>query len=202
MTAPSPSAGEGAFVCATARGMGNGRHVALLRGINVGGKNVIPMAGLRAAFEALGFDGVETYIQSGNVLFAAPRATPVELGRRIERALKETFSYDGRVLVLSADTFAEVVAQAPRGFGKETSRYRYDVLFTLAPLKAVDALAQLAPKPGVDAAEAGEHALYFRRLIARAAQSRLTRLTSLPAYQHLTVRNWNTTTKLHALAQR
>ena len=182
--------------------MANGRHVALLRGINVGGKNIIPMADLRDAFEAMGFDGVETYIQSGNVLFAAPRATPAELGRSIERALKKTFSYEGRVLVLSAETFAEVVAQAPRGFGKEPTRFRYDVLFTLAPLKPTEALEQLAPKPGVDAAEAGEHALYFRRVIERAAQSRLTRLTSLPAYQHLTVRNWNTTTKLHALALR
>lgn len=182
--------------------MANGRHVALLRGINVGGKNVIPMADLRAAFEALGFDGVDSYIQSGNVLFTAPRATPAALGRTIERALKKTFAYDGRVLVLSADALAEVVAQAPRGFGQEPTRYRYDVLFALAPLAATEALAQLAPKPGVDAAEAGHHALYFRRVIARAAQSRLTRLTSLPAYQHLTVRNWNTTTKLHALALR
>lgn len=182
--------------------MANGRHVALLRGINVGGKNVIPMAELRAAFEAMGFDAVETYIQSGNVLFAAPRAKPAELGRDLERALKTTFAYDGRVLVLSADTFAEVVAQAPRGFGQAPARFRYDVLFTLAPLKPTEALEQLAPKAGVDAAEAGEHALYFRRLIARAAQSRLTRLTGLPAYRHLTVRNWNTTTKLHALALR
>lgn len=182
--------------------MANGRHVALLRGINVGGKNVIPMAELRAAFETMGFDGVETYIQSGNVLFAAPRAKPAELGRSIERALKKTFSYEGRVLVLSAETFAEVVAQAPRGFGKEPTRYRYDVLFTLAPLEPRALLPQLPMKPGVDVAAAGEHALYFRRLVARATQSHLSRVMQLPEYRQLTVRNWNTTTKLHALAQR
>lgn len=51
-------------------------YLALLRGINVGGANIIPMSALRASFEALGFDDVLTYIQSGNVVFRARRGDP------------------------------------------------------------------------------------------------------------------------------
>jgi uncharacterized protein (DUF1697 family) len=56
-------------------------------------------------------------------------------------------------------------------------------------------------KEGVDEAYAGDGALYFIRLISRASQSRLTRLISLPIYQHITIRNWNTTTRLLEMMQ-
>lgn len=56
-------------------------------------------------------------------------------------------------------------------------------------------------KPGVDTAHAGKGVLYFSRLISKAAQSHLPRLMALPLYQSLTIRNWNTTTKLARLLQ-
>ena len=67
-------------------------HVALLRGINVGGRNKVPMRDLRAAFESDGFTGVSTYIQSGNVLFDAPADDPVE--PRIQALLTEQLGLD------------------------------------------------------------------------------------------------------------
>jgi uncharacterized protein (DUF1697 family) len=68
-------------------------YVALLRGINVGGKNLIKMPALKAAFEADGFEYVTTYIQSGNVLFSSSGDRSAELTRRIEKMLAEAFDY-------------------------------------------------------------------------------------------------------------
>lgn len=180
--------------------MGSTRHVALLRGINVGGSNVIRMADLRASFEALGFGDVATYIQSGNVVFSARAGGKAALTATIEKALSNRFRYDSLVVLVSAAELERVVAQAPGGFGSEPKRYRYDVLFVRAPIETREVLAQVTTKPGVDSAHAGEHALYFRRLISRASQSQLAKLIQRPAYKSVTIRNWNTTTRLLAMA--
>lgn len=179
--------------------MSGSRHVALLRGINVGGNNIIKMVDLQARFEEMGFTEVETYIQSGNVAFSSKPVSKAELSRTIEKALSDAFGYQSRVVLLSARDLELVVAQAPASFGKQPDRYRYDVLFVREPLTTEEALQQVTTKPGVDAVHAGEHALYFRRLISKAAQSHLSKLVQRPMYKSLTIRNWNTTTRLLAM---
>jgi uncharacterized protein (DUF1697 family) len=174
----------------------NPRYVALLRGINVGGTNVITMADLRACFGRMGCTEVVTYIQSGNVVFSSRQPSSKELTETIEQTLARTFRYDARVVVRSAEELQTVVAQAPPGFGEDASQYRYDVLFVRPPLTTRAALEEVTTKPGVDTAEAGDFALYFRRLIRRAAESHLSRLVQRPAYQHITIRNWRTSTRL------
>ena len=76
-------------------------YVALLRGINVGGSNLIRMPALKACFEAERLQDVATYIQSGNVLFTADRSSQQALTARIEKALSRTFAYEARVVVRS-----------------------------------------------------------------------------------------------------
>lgn len=179
--------------------MNESRHVALLRGINVGGSNLIKMADLRASFEGLGFTDVATYIQSGNVVFSAKRAAKQKLTKTIEAALSKTFQYGSRVVLISALELKAVVAQAPGGFGKQPARYRYDVVFVMQPLTPRDVIEQIATNPAVDTVAAGEHALYFRRLVSKATQSHLRKLIAHPIYQSVTLRNWNTTTQLLAM---
>jgi uncharacterized protein (DUF1697 family) len=89
------------------------RRVALLRGVNVGGRTV-PMAGLREAFEQLGHTNVRTYIQSGNVVFDAKGSTP-EVRSALERAIDETFGLAVTVLLRTPAELAKVVAQNPYG---------------------------------------------------------------------------------------
>lgn len=173
-----------------------GRYVALLRGINVGGKNIIKMAELRACFEGLGFGDVATYIQSGNVLFTAAERGGVKLARRIEDALGAAFDYRARVHLRTRAQMQRIVDRAPAGFGGQPARYRYDVIFLEEPLTATAALARVPTKEGVDTAHAGAGVLYFSRLTSKATQSRLSRVVSMPIYQSMTIRNWNTTTKL------
>lgn len=170
--------------------------LALLRGINVGGKNVIRMAALRSCFEAEGFRDVVTYIQSGNVIFRAPETAPGALTTRIEEMLASAFGYQARIALRSREQLEAVVAGAPAGFGSQPDRYRYDTLFLRPPLTASAAMEEVLVRPGVDEAWAGEGVLYFSRLISQASRSYLSRLVSMPVYQDMTIRNWNTTTRL------
>ena len=173
--------------------------VALLRGINVGGKNQIKMADLRACFEAEGFRGVSTYIQSGNVVFASRETGLPGLVMRIERMLAASFDYEASVVVRNRTQMRAIVDRAPTGFGSDPSRYRSDVIFLKPPLTARTAMKSVRTREGVDQAYAGTGVLYFSRLASRASQSQLSRLVSMPVYQSMTIRNWATTTKLRQM---
>lgn len=180
--------------------MNTTQYLALLRGINVGGKNIIKMTDLKACFETAGFEQVATYIQSGNVLFTSPETDPARLVGKIETALSAAFpQYKARIMLRSYEELNQIARDAPQGFGSQPKEYRYDVLYLRAPLTAPEALEGLTAKPGVDEVFAGPGVLYFSRLIAKASQSHLTRIVSLPIYQEMTIRNWNTTCKLLAL---
>lgn len=172
-----------------------GRYVVLLRGINVGGKNLIGMPALQAAFEAAGFADVQTYIQSGNVLVST-RERGAVLVPRIEAMLSGAFAYPASVVVLSRTQLRRVVDAAPAGFGSRPERFRYDVMFLKAPLSSAEALERVPVNPAVDEVAAGPGVLYHSRLIAKASQSRLGRVVSLPVYKQMTLRNWSTTTRL------
>jgi uncharacterized protein (DUF1697 family) len=172
------------------------QYLALLRGINVGGKNIIRMTDLKGCFEEAGFGDVATYIQSGNVLFSAPAKAESGLAAAIEKALSRAFNYNSRVVVVSHEQLRTAVKKAPRAFGAEPAKYRYDVIFLRPKLTAKEAMKSVSTKEGVDQAWAGERVLYFSRLIEKATASHLSRLVSMPVYQEMTIRNWNTTTKL------
>jgi len=176
------------------------RYVALLRGINVGGKNPIPMAALKACFEDAGFEEVGTYIQSGNVVFTGPASNQAALTDRVEWTIRNAFAhYEASVVVKSRSQMRAVVDAAPKGFGKEPAKYRYDVCFLKPSVRAKQVVASLPTKEGVDRIWAGSGVVYFSRLTSRATSSRMNRVASLPAYKQMTIRNWNTTTKLREL---
>jgi uncharacterized protein (DUF1697 family) len=177
-------------------------YVALLRGINVGGKNLIRMPSLKAAFEADGFDDVSTYIQSGNVLFASSETRNAALTERIEAMLAEAFDYVPTVVVRSKKQMRAIVDGAPKGFGAQPTTYRYNVIFLKDPLTARKAIGEVPPNPAVDTVHAGTGVLYFSNLMAKATASRLNRIVGSPIYPSVTIRNWNTTTKLASLMEK
>src|SRR5262249_36836676 len=170
-------------------------YFGLLRSITVGGHNIIKMTELKAFFEGLGSVDVATFIQSGNVVFRSDETDVATLMNRIERGLSARFAYASRVVVFTHPQLAHVVERAPAGFGKSPGKYRYDVIFLRPPLIEAEAIKRVSLKEGVDTAHTGPSVLYLSRLIAKATQSRLSKLVSLPVYQHMTIRNWNTTTK-------
>jgi len=169
--------------------------VALLRGINVGGKNLISMADLAACFRDAGYQDVRTYIQSGNVVFTADPATGREVEDAVERMLEKRFEIPILVVIRSRDELAATIAGAPANHGSD--ELRSDVFFLKDPLAAEAAFAALPElREGVDAVALGPGAIYFSRLAAQAAKTRMTRLIGTPIYRQMTVRNWRTTTRL------
>jgi len=174
------------------------RYVALLRGINVGGRNPVAMSDLRTAFEGAGYSSVGTYIQSGNVLFESD-AQQASLEREIEVMLERRFGIPLLVVVRAHRQLRAVVNKAPGGFGTKPTTFHSDVLFLKAPLTSRQAMRIVEVRDGVDQAWPGTGVLYFARPSARRTQSRLSRIMGTPEYQRLTIRSWATTTKLLAL---
>jgi uncharacterized protein (DUF1697 family) len=172
-------------------------YLALLRGINVGGKNLIRMTDLREAFEKLGFADVATYIASGNVLFRAPRQKREALAERIESHLSRRFGTEVKVVLLTETQLRGVVEGAPGGVGADG--YLWDVVFLRGPITPSKAVGLVNPREGVDRVWKGKGVIYFSRLAAKASSSRLNKIASTPEYKEMTIRSWNTTRKLLAL---
>lgn len=177
------------------------QYLALLRGINVGGNNIIKMVDLKACFESMGFSDVRTYIQSGNVLFKSAEKNVEKLTKEIEEKLSEKFSYKSVVVVVTGEQLKEVVEKAPKSFGHHPAEYRYDVIFLKDPLTSQEAIKDVREREGVDKAYSGKDVLYFERIISKALQSYLAKIITLPIYKFMTIRNWNTTTKLLSMME-
>lgn len=183
--------------------MVNTRYIALLRGINVGGNNIIKMTDLRDCLEGVGFSNVTTYIASGNVLFESDRNLAT-VEQTIDDALESAFGYKGPTVVLSEKDFRTIIHEAPKGFGFQPTTYHSDVIFLKLPAhpnRVLHELLALKLRDGVDSAVAGSKALYFTRLSAERQRSRLSKVTGLPSYKIMTIRTWNTAKKLESLLE-
>lgn len=178
------------------------QYVGLLRGINVGGNNIIKMADLKACFEKMGFSEVSTYIQSGNVIFSSDETDLKKLTEKIEKTLSKQFNYQSTVVVVSHQELKDAVKKAPKGFGVEPTNYRYDVIFLKAPLSGKEAIKEIKVREGVDEVAAGKNVLYFPRTIENITKSYLSKIILLPIYKQITIRNWNTTSKLVSLIEK
>lgn len=173
------------------------KFVALLRGINVGGKNKVPMAQLKSCFEELGCKNVRTYIASGNVIFESQKSA-AKLTDEIQGALPKKFKLDSElitILILSEAQLKKVIQQAPKGFGTEPDKYHSDAIFLMG-IGSADAFKIFNPREGVDKVWQGDLAIYSQRLSAQRTKSRLSKIMSSPLYKQMTIRNWATTVKL------
>lgn len=172
-------------------------YVILLRGINVGGKNKVPMAELKQCLEALGFLNVLTYIASGNVLLQSKKSA-AEVKDAIEAVLPKKFKLDSeliKVLVLDRKQLQAVIDMRPKGFGDQPDTYYSDAIF-LMDIDLDDALPVFNPREGVDKIWPGAGVIYSQRLGAERVKSRLSKIIGTPVYKSMTIRSWNTTTKL------
>ena len=172
-------------------------YVILMRGINVGGKNKVPMADLRDCLEELGFSRVLTYIASGNVILESNKHAD-EIKAQIEEALPGCFQLDDeqiKVLVLTRDQFRAVIDNKPKGFGEQPEKYHSDAIF-LMDIDTAQALPAFDPREGVDKIWPSDGVIYSQRLSAQRTKSRLSKIAASPAYRSMTIRSWSTTMRL------
>ena len=189
---------------------GMATHVALLRGINVGGKNKVPMAELRDVVTSLGHTGVTTYIQSGNVLFTTSEDDTAKLAAALEAAIAEAFGVRSPVVVLSREDLARVLDTNPHP--EEPNPKLVHVVFlnaepppdVLDRIKAAQSAA--AAKGSADTVTAIGPALFLHTPdgfgTSDLAQVVL-RVVGEPAKNGIvaTARNWATATKLLSLCE-
>ncbi|HET9085606.1 MAG TPA: DUF1697 domain-containing protein [Candidatus Limnocylindrales bacterium] len=177
-------------------------YLVLLRGINVGGKNKVPMADLKTLLTALGFEDVRTYIQSGNAVLRSESAADT-IARTIEEALPTRFKLDTeliRVLVLSRAELEAVIDARPKGFGEKPGTYHSDAIFLMG-VETAEAMPAFSPRDGVDKVWPGKGVVYSQRVSAERTKSRLSRIMSSPVYKSMTIRSWQTTVALMDLVK-
>ena len=176
-----------------------GAHVALLRGINIGGKNKLPMADLAAIFREAGCDGVRTYIQSGNVVFRADPALAEEIPSLIGESILDRFGYRTPVIARSARELGEIVQANPfADTGTEANRL---LVFFLADLPDRVRVETLDPdrSPGDEfVVRRREIFLHYPNGVARSKLTNSYFDSTLATTS--TGRNWRTVTKLLELA--
>lgn len=170
-------------------------YVALLRGINVGGNTLIKMAELKVCLQKSGLEKVETYIQSGNIIFASDKSQ-AELCELINRAILKEFSLDVPVVVLSLPEYEEIIKNVPKGWG-EDSGWKYNLLFLLPSQNAEEALESIGElKPDIEAMATGNGILYQSVSFKAFGRSRSGKLASMSVYKQMTVRNHRTGYKI------
>jgi len=135
------------------------KFVALFRGINVGGRNIVPMKDLREVLADLGCETVMTYIQSGNAVFAS-KSNGNELSTSIAGAMKRRFGFESQVLVLTAERFREIAAANPFQDVESDSKFIHiSFLADVAGDPDLDAMCEL--KSPTEEFELGEGAFYL-----------------------------------------
>jgi uncharacterized protein (DUF1697 family) len=174
------------------------KYVALLRAINVGGRNLMRMADVRACLEQCEFQRVSTYIQSGNILFDSDVSDVPTLTSTIEKAFADTFSHTAGVFVRSHRQMKKIVADAPNEW-KKGATLRRNVAFLRKPLTSSKAVAAIEPKPGVDAIKAGDGVVYMSTVMTGLKQSAFPKIVGKPIYRDMTIRNFTTCQKILAL---
>jgi len=174
-------------------------YLALLRGVNVGGKGMIKMAELRDALAGGGLSEVKTYIQSGNVIFSSGINDTDELSALIKSTIRKRFGLDVDVAVFTRSQWKRIIDSAPGWWGAD-SEWKHNLLMMIKPYKAKDVIAAIGDlKPDIEAIEPGRGVLYQSLSVSRFGRTNSSKLVGKPVYKKITIRSYSTANKLQAL---
>ena len=174
------------------------RRIVLLRGINIGPRNRIAMPALREALAEAGFEDVQTYLQSGNVVLSS-RAAPATAARKCEAVITDRFGLEIAVVVRTRDELAEVVRRNPLGdVATDPKRYQVSFLSAKPGAEVVRKLEALAT--GGERLVASGRELYAWHPKGVARSKLWAALAGRGLGVTATARNWTTVTKLLELA--
>ena len=127
------------------------RSIAFLRGVNISGKNRVPMADLKQGLEALGFQDVKTYLNSGNVIFSGDEQDAARLANQIETQINRQFGLEIPVFVLSQEELADIVRHAPPWWGNENKEIYDNLIFMMPPVTFADVFNEIGePREGLE----------------------------------------------------
>jgi uncharacterized protein (DUF1697 family) len=176
--------------------------ISMLRGVNVGGHNSIKMESLRAVYESLGLCDAQTYVQSGNVVFRTTVRDLVQLAKRIETKIEQTYGFRPTVIVRSPSELREAIRRNPFAArrGIDPSRLLITFLASEPSPEARQKMLGIQADPEELRLEGREVYAYFPNGIGRAKLSPALIERTLKTAG--TGRNWNTVTKLLEMAEK
>ena len=176
-------------------------HIGLLRGINVGGHNMVAMSDLRDLLGELGFNGATSLLQSGNLVFKSPRLTGDPLERLLEKETASRLGVSADYIVRSAAELKKIIAgnPFPKHAKEDPSHLLVMFLKSAPPAKNVEALREVIKGPEVIRLDGKQLYIVYPAGIGK------SKLTGTLIERRLdvrgTARNWNTVLKLAALCQ-
>ncbi len=172
-------------------------YVALLRGINVGGKNKLDMKQLKQAFEQAGMTTVTTYINSGNIVFESEQPQH-ELSAHLEHMIQEAFQLDIPVMIRNQLEIAAVIEALPTEWTND-DLMKSDVLFLWDDIDDRTILDKLPLKPDIGSLHYIPGAVLVSIPREHVTHSGMNKLASSKLYRYMTVRNVNTTRQIYHL---
>ena len=175
--------------------------VALLRGVNVGGKNMVRMSSLKESFERMGFDDVVTYINSGNIIFKTQEGDARKLERSIEGMLSSEYKLECKVVVRSLAEIANLVKSLPETWDGD-GRWKYNVIFLRHSIDSEDILGGLKIESDIEQIVYRPGTLLWSARISDLSRTSMHKLPGQKLFQEMTVRNTNTTRKLYELMKK
>lgn len=176
------------------------KYIALLRGINVGGKNKISMPELKKAFEEIGYQDVITYINSGNVIFCSDFDDQVEIRRNCELAISEKFNLNITVTILSAEALSSALKHAPTWWDNDPQS-KHNAIFVIPPATPTEIMEQVGiAKPEYEQVNHYGQIIFWSAPLDTFSKTRWAKIVGKSAYNHVTIRNANTTKKLVLLS--
>ena len=138
------------------------RYIAFLRGINISGKNKVPMAELKQGFERLDYAEVRTYLNSGNVIFSSNEADTIKTTSRIEEMIKNQFSLDIPVFVILKEELDDILQNAPNWWGNENKEIYDNLIFIMPPATFAEVYNEIGePKEGLEKIENYNEAVFW-----------------------------------------
>ena len=138
------------------------RYIAFLRGINISGKNKMPMVELKQGFERLNYTEVKTYLNSGNVIFSSDEADTIKIISRIEEMIKNQFSLDIPVFVISKEELEDILDHAPDWWGNENKEIYDNLIFIMPPASFPEVLEEIGePAEKLEKIENHQSAIFW-----------------------------------------
>ncbi len=175
-------------------------YVALLRGINVGGKNKVEMKRLAVVFEEAGMSSVKTYINTGNVVFSSTIRSRARLEALLEAAISSHFGLKIPVLVRDIKSVRAVVEAMPRHWTNDQTM-KCDAMFLWKDIDQPSVLEKLDLRAEVDDARYVAGAVVWSVDRKNVTRSGMMQLAATPFYKRMTIRNCNTVRKLLQLME-
>lgn len=175
------------------------RYIALLRGINVGGNNLVSMTRLKVAFEEAGFRDVTTYINSGNVLFTSDEEDVLTVQKACRKCLQEKLDLDVPIGVYRGREIRDALEHAPAWWGSDEGT-KHTAIFVIPPADAAALVGEVGLREEYE--QVGFHGpvIFWSAPLATFSRTRWSKVVSTSAYRQVTIRNANTARKLASLA--